>query len=173
MHQGRVRPRLPTPREGDTSTAGVPRSTVDWLESPLLPRIAKRVACQYGIPVGEIDDLVQEVRIALWRARPQLKIKPRWIFVTAGHKAVDILRRRRLLGGEMALVRGTPGKAEELSCLARAQVAQLPKNLRLFCDLRYVEGLTEREIAGRMGLCRASVRWLGLRFLKALQAHAS
>ena len=49
-----------------------------------------------------------------------------------------------------------------------AQVAHLPKNLRAFCDLRYAEGMTEREIAGRMGLCRASVRWLGLRFLKAL-----
>jgi DNA-directed RNA polymerase specialized sigma24 family protein len=130
--------------------------------------MVKRVAGQYGILPAEVDDLIQEVRIALWEAEPPVEIKPKWIFVTASHKAVDILRRRWLLGEGMGPPRGTPGKAEELKCLARAQVAQLPKNLRAFCDLRYVEGLTEREIAGRMGLCRASVRWLGLRFLKAL-----
>lgn len=156
--------------EANVPAAMVPRSSWEWLDSPLLARIAKRVACQYGISDGEIDDLIQEVRIALWGAEPQPEIKPRWVFVTAGHKAVDILRRRRNLGLQQSLSRGVSGEAAELKCLARAQIAHLPKNLRLFCDLRYAEGLTEREIAGRMGLCRSSVRWLGLRCLRLLRA---
>ncbi len=158
------------PPEAESATGGVPCSTSEWLESPLLARIAKRVACQYGILPGEVDDLVQEVRIALWEAEGQLEIKPRWVFVTASHKAVDLLRRRRRVGAELAQARATTRPAEELNCLDRARVAQLPKNLQVFCDLRYGEGLTEREIAGRMGLCRASVRWLGLRFLRAVRA---
>jgi RNA polymerase sigma factor (sigma-70 family) len=158
------------PPKVNALTAVAPRSASEWLESPVLPRIVKRVACQHGILSGEIEDLVQEVRIALWGTEQQLEIKPRWVFVTASHKAVDILRRRRQLGAEAAISRATLAEVEELNCLVRAQVAHLPKTLRLFCDLRYVEGLTEREIACRMGLCRASVRWLGLRCLKALRA---
>jgi RNA polymerase sigma factor (sigma-70 family) len=159
------------PRDVDPSKAEVPRSTSEWLESPLLARIVKRVAGQYGILPAEVDDLIQEVRIALWEAELPVKIKPKWIFVTASHKAVDILRRRWQTSSDAALTKAVAAGAGELNCLVRAQVAQLPKNLRAFCDLRYAKGMTEREIAGRMGVCRASVRWLGLRFLKAVQAQ--
>ncbi len=163
-----VRRKLPMPPDVGPSKADFPSSTLEWLESPLLARIVKRVAGQYGILPAEVDDLIQEVRIALWEAESSVQIKPKWIFVTAGHKAVDILRRRWQTGSDAALSRVVGGGGEELSCLVRAQVAQLPNTLRTFCDLRYAEGMTEREIAGRMGLCRSSVRWLGLRFLKAL-----
>jgi RNA polymerase sigma factor (sigma-70 family) len=168
MRQSQVRRKLPMPPDVDPSKADVPSSTSEWLESPLLARIVKRVAGQYGILPAEVDDLIQEVRIALWEAEPPVEIKPKWIFVTASHKAVDILRRRWQTGSDAVLSKAVAGGAQELSCLVRAQVALLPKNLRAFCDLRYAEGMTEREIAGRMGLCRASVRWLGVRFLKAL-----
>lgn len=155
-----------------TPRATTPCAPSEWLESPVLLRIVRRVAYQYGILPMEVDDLSQEVRIALWGAERQLEIKPRWVFSTASHKAVDILRGRRKPRAERAFSEATTGDDEELDCLARAQVAHLPEHLRIFCNLRYVEGLTEREIAGRMSLCRASVRWLGLRCLKVLREGA-
>jgi len=44
--------------------------------------------------------------------------------------------------------------------LLHARVAELPARLREFYDLRYVQGWSERELVARLGLCRASVRWL-------------
>ncbi len=167
MRQERA-PRMFSEPIQETARTAPPCKPSEWLESPLLARIVKRVGHQYGIPPGEIDDLVQEVRIALWGARWQPEIKPAWVFATASHKAVDLLRRRP--AGEIAICPPAPREITELTCLARVQMGQLPERLRVFCDLRYVEGLTEREIAARMGLCRASVRWLGLRCLKALGA---
>ncbi len=173
MSQGQTRRGLPMLSKAESSMEGFPCSASEWLESPYLARFVKRVAYQHGILPGEVDDLVQEVRIALWEVERQREVKPRWIFVTASHKAIDILRRRRRVQAEMVAARPTTQQAEELACLARAQLAHLPKNLQVFCDLRYGEGLTEREIASRMGLCRGSVRWLSLRFLKAVRTEDS
>jgi DNA-binding transcriptional regulator LsrR (DeoR family) len=41
-----------------------------------------------------------------------------------------------------------------------ARVGELPRRLHEFYELRYHEGLSERELARRLHLCRASVRWL-------------
>jgi len=168
MRRAWVPRRLPTTINGEPTTAQAPRTPSEWLDSPVLLRIVKRVACQYGILPAEIDDLAQEVRIALWSAELQVDIKPGWVFATARHKAVDLLRRRRH-SESTALPRPPPREAFELVYLIEAQVTQLPERLRVFYRLRYLEGLTEREISGRIGLCRASVRWLGLQFLKNLR----
>jgi DNA-directed RNA polymerase specialized sigma24 family protein len=48
----------------------------------------------------------------------------------------------------------------ELGHLLHARVARFSPSLRRFYDLRYLQGLSEREIARSLGLCRGSVRWL-------------
>src|SRR6266568_3610719 len=169
MRRAWVSRRLPTTINEETTTAQAPRTPCEWLDSPVLLRIIKRVACQYGILPAEIDDLAQEVRIALWSAERQVDIKPGWVFATASHKAVDLLRRCRRSESTMVLPHPPPREAFELMYLIEAQVAHLPERLRVFYRLRYLEGLTEREIGDRTGLCRASVRWLGLQFLKNLK----
>jgi RNA polymerase sigma factor (sigma-70 family) len=156
------------------ASRGAPLVPSEWLESSVLLRIVKRVAYQHGISAAEIDDLLQEVRIALWKSEAQLEIQPAWVFGTASHKAVDLLRRRLERIREVIAASPTPlNEASELMCLVRARVARLPENIRVYYRLRFIEGLTEREISGRTGLCRASVRWLGLQCLKALGAGRS
>jgi RNA polymerase sigma factor (sigma-70 family) len=136
--------------------------TSEWLESPCLARVAARVAYQYGIGTGDLPDLLQEIRIAIWEAVP-VCVSAAWVYRVASHKAVDILRQRtRTRGRYRAAVETAagPGHHQELDHLLHAKVDTLPPRLRQFYDLHYRQGLSEREIARRLGMCRASVRWL-------------
>ena len=48
----------------------------------------------------------------------------------------------------------------EIDHLLHAKAASLPPKLKAFYALHYQQGLSEREIVRRMGVCRSSVRWL-------------
>ena len=138
-------------------------SVLEWLESPFLRRAGTRVANQYGLRPDELTELVQELRIALWQARPGIQVSAAWIYRVAQNKAVDILRgRARAHRNETALAATTrqPQHDPELDCLLHARAQTLPERLRQFYKLRYELGLSEREIARYLGVCRASVRWL-------------
>jgi RNA polymerase sigma factor (sigma-70 family) len=145
---------------------------IEWLESPYLARVASRVAYQYGLPSQDTPDLLQDLRLALWKAGPDLLVNASWIFHTANHKAVDRLKRKIRLDSETS---GCPPDTSP-SCktdpalvhLLHARAALLPKRLHDFYFLRYEQGLSQREIANRLGVCRGSVRWLGSRCLEAL-----
>lgn len=138
-------------------------SVVEWMESPYLIRAGGRVANQYGLRPDELTELVQELRIALWQARPGIQVSAAWIFRVAQHKAVDILRERARAQRNEAALAATmrqPQHDFELDCLLHARAQALPERLRQFYKLRYELGLSEREIARSLGVCRASVRWL-------------
>jgi RNA polymerase sigma factor (sigma-70 family) len=138
-------------------------TAAQWLESPYLARAAARVAYQYGLGAEDLEDLLQELRIALWEAEPEVRVGASWIFQVASHKAVDFLRRQaRTRHGDRAFA-GSPESGThdlELDHLLRARIARLPSRLREFYKLHYQQGLSEREIARSLGLCRSSVRWL-------------
>jgi RNA polymerase sigma factor (sigma-70 family) len=136
----------------------------EWLESPYLPRLAARIAAQFGLKPQDVPDLLQEVRIALWRAGSDQRVNVSWISRTAEHKAADHWRRKRheqerLVHAPEVRIPITDSNAELLHLL-RARAAILPTPLRKFYALRYEEGRSEREIALRLGLCRGSVRWM-------------
>ena len=139
-------------------------AVAEWLESAQLSRIAARVAYEFGLPPQDVPDLLQELRLALWIAGEDAVVNPTWIFHTANHKALDLLSSKRRL--RMAAMVGsespsgsTPSE-QDLSHLVHARVARLPERVRTFYALRYREGLSQREIALRMDICRSSVRWL-------------
>lgn len=136
----------------------------DWLESPYLQRLTSRVAYQYRLRPEEVPDLLQEVRIALWKAGPDLQVNVTWIFHTVQHKAIDLVRRGRQLAErdlQWTEVGFAPtGVDSELLHLLRARAALLPDRLRGFYALRYEQGLSQREVAEKLGLCRGSIRWL-------------
>lgn len=141
-------------------------STEEWLQSPYLTRVARRAAHSVGLGAAEIPDLLQEVRIALWRAGRRMRVGPAWLFQVATHKAVDILR-RRIRSREIeqdfsdtSTPAGPSPRLTELGHLLRARASRLPPPLREFYDLHYGHGWSEREIAARLGLCRQSVRWM-------------
>jgi RNA polymerase sigma factor (sigma-70 family) len=132
----------------------------DWLESSYLPYIARRVAYRCGVALDDLPDLLQEVRIALWKAGLEQPINSTWVFQTASHKAID-LKRRAVSRGRKPATGVLPEAADsELIHLLRARASGLSGALQIFYTFRYVEGLSEREIAKRMGISRSSVRWM-------------
>ena len=121
------------------------------------------MAAQFGVPQQDTPDLLQEVRLALWKAGPNLSVNATWVFHTANHKAIDFLKRKRRSAEVLALSEGSSSSTEadpSLAHLLRARAALLPSRLRTFYRFRYEEGLSQREIAKRLGLCRGSVRCL-------------
>jgi RNA polymerase sigma factor (sigma-70 family) len=151
------------------------RTVGEWLESPYLPRLASRVAGRYGLPAQDASDLLQELCLALWKTGPDLVVNLTWVIHTANHKALDLLKVKRRLGFER--FDSTDGLSQAPSVdpglrhLLRARAARLPKSLRDFYLLRYEEGLSQREIAARLGLCRGSVRCLDRRCLRMMKGR--
>ena len=116
-------------------------------------------------------DLVQEVRLVLLQINPSRDLNATWIFQTATHKAADMVRRRiRSAAGEGVAAGSTAAveQSAELLHLLHAKAALLPPRLKAFYDLRYGEGLSQRDVAQRMGACRASVRWLERQCLRRI-----
>jgi RNA polymerase sigma factor (sigma-70 family) len=142
-----------------------------WLGSPALPGLVARVAARYGIGSDDLQDLVQETRIALWRAGAGAPVGAAWVARVAMHKAVDFVRQRaRIRACLQTIACLTEPRWEEpdLERLLMAQVAELPIPVRQFYELHYEQGWSEREIATRLGKCRASVRWLDHCFRRAV-----
>lgn len=134
-----------------------------WLGSSRLVRFVRLVTAVYGLSVLDREDVLQETRIALWQSGLETPIAKSWVRQTVTHKAVDLLRRNgRHQAGDRALAHlaRPTDRDPELEPLLHARVAELPERLRTFYALHYEAGLSERETATRMGVCRASIRWL-------------
>ena len=134
-----------------------------WLRSPALPVLVARAATRYGIAGDDVQDLVQETLIAVWRARPQVTIGAAWISRVAMNKAVDFIRRRtrvRACLQTIAWLAEPQCEEPDLERLLMARISELPLSVQQFYALHYKEGWSERETAARLDRCRASVRWL-------------
>jgi RNA polymerase sigma factor (sigma-70 family) len=129
----------------------------------VLDRLVARLASQYGLTRDDLPDLVQETRIALWELGLDVRVTAAFVVRIASNKAIDLIRsrsRRRArekIAGLEALPRQVDG---ELLSLLSVQVDSLPFRLQRFYELHYRQGLSERQIARSIGICRASVRWL-------------
>jgi RNA polymerase sigma factor (sigma-70 family) len=137
----------------------------------MLDRLVARVAKQYGLTVDDLPDLGQEARIALWELGLDLPVSAHLVLRIASNKAVDLIRRRmRRRARDRAAASLAPVREEdaELHHLLNAQVEALSPNLREFYELHYHQGLSEREVARALGICRASVRWLDHQFRRLM-----
>jgi DNA-directed RNA polymerase specialized sigma24 family protein len=88
---------------------------------------------------------------------------------------VDIFRSRVHMP-EVALdsenERETPLSPDpDLLRLLPVRAARLPAGLAQFYHLRIQEGLTQREISERLGLCRGSVRLMERRFVRMMKGR--
>ncbi len=144
--EGRREPRL--------AGAAAP-TAVEWIEGLDLEAIVRFVACRYHLPQEDSDDLLQETRIALLGHGLDSHLNHTFVFRTAIHKAVDIVRQRLIAD-------------EELLHLLRSRLSLLPRPLQVFYALRYEQGLTLSEISGLLGCGRGSVRWMESRTQKLL-----
>ncbi len=120
--------------------------------------------------LADIDDLVQETYLRLFRARSAGKIThPKtYLFTTARNAALDRIRRDKVVsfeglpeGDASAAVTSLsaaadPARDDELSLIAEA-IRSLPVRCREVLVLRKQQGLSHDEIARRLGISRHTV----------------
>ena len=134
--------------------------------------------------VRDVDDVVQESYLRVWKARlarPVHSAKS-FLFQVARHLAIDLIRRERVspvdvlpdLAGLSVLDDG-PGVVEiactreEIALLARAFDA-LPARCREVMMLRQIQGVPQKEIARRLGLSELTVQTHVVHGLRRLEA---
>ncbi len=120
------------------------------------------------LPAGEVDDVLQLVFLEVWRSRS--RIDPSrpfegWLFGIARKRAIDQLRRRSHDIVPVETVRelvGPDGEdfAERATWSAELQVAlsALSAEQREAIELAYYGGLTQAEIADRLGVPIGTVK---------------
>lgn len=122
--------------------------------------------------VPDAGDIVQETFLRVWKARtvaPILSAKS-FVFQVARRIAIDLVRRRKIcpeeaIGdiGSLFLIDDKPGvdetacRADELRLLAQA-IHLLPARCREVMILRKIEGLSQKEIAHRLGIAEGTVQ---------------
>ena len=112
------------------------------------------------VPRIDVEDLVQEVFLAVCRRLPTLRDAaafPGWLAMIARNRAIDHLRR---VPDTEELPEDLPSRdATEIEARAILRIVRtLPEAYRETLILRLVEGMTGPEIAARTGLTAGSVR---------------
>jgi len=152
-------------RTGRDRAAATYRPVGEWIEDPHLARLTNRLARDHGLPCEDLEDLLQDVRLALCKAGTGRRVNSTWIYKTALHKVVDRIRSESRQT-HLPVGFSSPVGDEELLHLLHTRISRMPAKLNRFCSLRYEEGLNRHEIAERMRIGRGSVRWLETRALE-------
>jgi RNA polymerase sigma-70 factor (ECF subfamily) len=122
--------------------------------------------------VRDVEDVVQESYLRIWRARlvHPIHSTKSFLFQVARHLALDLVRRNRISPVQpvpdpaaLCVMDDRPGVAEtvctqdELQLLARA-IQDLPPRCRAIMILRQIEGVPQKEIAARLGISVLTVQ---------------
>jgi RNA polymerase sigma-70 factor (ECF subfamily) len=115
---------------------------------------------------SEAEDLLQDVFLQVWRqasSYSQERGSPEaWLMTITRSRAIDKLRslrrrEQRVVSSEEATAVGEGGKVEsgaaasEARLVVRGALARLPEAQRVVLELAYFDGLTQAEIATRLG----------------------
>lgn len=133
------------------------------------------------------EDVAQDVFVGLWRQperyNPALGRFAPWFYRVTRNRAIDILRQKRrefvptqdgLFEVILADPNPSPGEVAELRSEAervRVALGALPAELRQLIELAYFGGLTQSEMAERLGVPLGTVKTrvrTGLRRLREL-----
>ena len=170
-------------------------SALDRLSSELeaavgrFAALVRRVGLKHRLSEPDLEDVLQEVRIRLWRARsrPQGErsepVSASYVYRVAVSAAVDLLRRRRARGAEQTVAldeteetladHSDPARSVEESELS-AQVARAIEAItpsRRPVVRMYLAGYSGEEVAKVMGWSEAKTRNLLYRGLGDLRAR--
>lgn len=124
---------------------------------------------------GDIDDFIQEAYLRILQAqlvRPISSPKA-YLFATARNVALERIRHRKVAGefplaeieaspvlDEEPLIPDAVGHSEELALLTQA-IQSLPTRCRQILTLRKIYGLSQREVAKRLGIAEHTVESQG------------
>lgn len=135
--------------------------------------------------VRDVDDVVQESYLRLWRthaARP-IQCARAFLFTIARHLALDVVQRDRRTTefpvGDLAalpVVEETPDARDTLSYQEKVRLladilADLPDRCREVVVLRKLKGLSQKETAAQLGLSERTVENQLARGMKRCAEH--
>jgi RNA polymerase sigma factor (sigma-70 family) len=154
------------------SAAGARARVIAWVGSEILPHERDlRAWLRRAVAFDEVEDVVQEAycRIAALDDVGHIRSGRAYLFTTARMLVLERIRRARVVSIEaVANVETLPAFDEDPSPervvdgrreLARVQrlIDSLPERCRAVFRLRKIEGLSQREVAQRLGLPEHSV----------------
>lgn len=147
--------------------------------------VVRVVAARYRLPPSDRDDLVQEVRVRLWRALEVERIEAlpaSYLYRTATSAALDLIRRRRTMREDsiddvdpsapgLTAPAADPERCAQLSDLAlqiERAIEAIPESRRPVVRM-YLAGYGSAEIGELMGWTEAKARNLLYRGLADLR----
>jgi RNA polymerase sigma-70 factor (ECF subfamily) len=169
-----------------------PRDPVSAALESLIARCAslvRAIGMKHGLGQADVDELFQDVRIRLWRARPDgeqiVRLPASYVYQTAVSAVLDRMRRRRARREEdidektvderyVAAPRGPEDdlRASELGRQVADAVDRIPASRRLAVRM-HLQGYHRDEIAAMLGWTPAKARNLIYRGLDDLRAELS
>jgi RNA polymerase sigma-70 factor (ECF subfamily) len=148
-------------------------------------RMVRRVGFDHGLSEADVEEVVQEVRIRIWKARPDVvgELQAAYVHRTAVSAALDIIRRRRSesrfgdaeLADDISVSNDPTLDAQRGLEIAEleAGVAQMVESLapaRRPVVKMYLQGYDREEIAELLGWTEGKTRNLLYRGLADLRS---
>lgn len=119
----------------------------------------------------DAEDAVQQALLNAWAARKKASpgLEKAWLMRIVINESLTILRkRRRTLPTEDFPALAAP-EADDSAAALHAAIRVLPESLRTPLLLKYMEGMTEKEVAAALHIPLSSVKNRLFRARKALQ----
>ncbi len=149
--------------------------------------MVRSVAARHALRDADLDELVQDLRIRLWRGRTSseeiLALPTSYVYQAATTAALDMLRRRRRAEARFedpavadVAAAGAPGRAddavhlEDLGRRIEVALGRLVPSRRMVVRMA-LAGYDRREIVERLGWSEGKVRNLLSRGMDDLRAH--
>lgn len=161
------------PQTASDSASATAENAARWFAEEVHPHDAQLKAyLRNSFPsVRDVEDVVQESYLRIWRSRAAQPIHSAraFLFKVARHVALNLVDRQRaspvIVVGDLAAlpvledrpgVVETVGKNEKLQLLVQA-LATLPPRCREITVLRKLKGVPQKEIAARLGIAEKTV----------------
>ena len=108
----------------------------------------------------DAEDAVQQALLNAWRARSRAKpgLERAWLMRIVINESLTLLRRRRRTIPTEDFPALAAPEADNSAAALHAAIAALPESLRTPLLLKYMEGLTEKEVAEALRLPLSSVK---------------
>ncbi len=144
-----------------------------WYRAELLVHEeALRAYLRRAFPiVTDLDNVVQEALVRVLQAHQAGRVDNArgYLFTTARHIALNLMRRRDIIPMEsvaemedLRIIHDEPSVSDQVSLkfdleVLTEAIQSLPPRCREVLTLRKIDGLSQREIAGRMGISEHTV----------------